>query len=293
MKNSEIKKKEVMNQIQWIAYAYTRGDNILNLLLAPNFDVPDAIFQISPPDDKNFPSLQRCKFEAVSGWVLDVLLQTCNDLPGNNAADCYHRVSSVPQAGLLRGLLFERQVLNYLSHIQAEREFQIHRLTDSTQMTWTYSGPIQRITIQESTIFYEITEAVRNRRPLHLVPLFRIFEAVDSVLYDPNDPNAVLTCIQVTMNEKDHAIPVSDLQHIQSWLKPRTLLEGLRVEKGRPWRFIFVVPKGMESTFKLQNSDGDTATSEWARKVDQYVLGLNEGTIFKRRSDSSGQQVQR
>jgi len=142
-------------------------------------------------------------------------------------------------------------------------------------------------------IIEQIINAVQNKEPLHLVPSVPNVAAFDSILYDPNDPNAVLTCIQVTMNEKDHAIPVSDLQHIQSWLKPRTLLEGLRAEKDRPWRFILVVPKGMESTFKLQNSDGDTATSEWARKVDQYVLGLNEGTIFKRRSDSSGQQVQR
>jgi len=86
--------------------------------------------------------------------------------------------------------------------------------------------------------------AVRKRKPLHLIPFVRDFPAVDSILYDPDDPDAVVTCIQITMN-KDHAIVVSGLQQIQSWFKLGTPLERLRPTKTRPWRFLFVVPSGM------------------------------------------------
>ncbi|KAI0283967.1 hypothetical protein BGY98DRAFT_949780 [Russula aff. rugulosa BPL654] len=64
----------------------------------------------------------------------------------------------------------------------------------------------------KSTIFSEITKAVRNKERLHIIPLARNFPAVDSILYDPNDPNAVLTCIQITLN-KDHPIAGSDMVH--------------------------------------------------------------------------------
>jgi len=80
--------------------------------------------------------------------------------------------------------------------------------------------------------------------------------------------------------KKDHPIVVSGLQHIQSWFKLGTPLEGLRPTNARPWRFVFVVPSGMMSTFKKQKLDGDTAKGAWAKKVYQYVLGLEEQTIF-------------
>ncbi len=47
----------------------------------------------------------------------------------------------------------------------------------------------------------------------------------------------------------------------------------------------------MASTFNVQKLDGDTATGKWTRKVDQYVLGLEERNIFERRSDSSVQST--
>ena len=110
--------------------------------------------------------------------------------------------------------------------------FPIRRLTDSNsnEMTWTYRGPTKR-----GTFFKEITKAVQDRKSLHLVPSARNFPAVDSILYDPN---AVLTCIQITMN-KDHAMVVSGLQLIQSWLKLGTSLEGLCPKTTRPWRFLY------------------------------------------------------
>src|SRR5712672_2390843 len=102
-------------------------------------------------------------------------------------------------AASLRGHLFECQVLGHLCGIRAAHEFPIGGLTDSNQMTWTLCGPIRRINFQTSRALGAITKAVQNREPLHLVPLARNFPAVDSILYDPNDPNAVLTCMQITI----------------------------------------------------------------------------------------------
>jgi hypothetical protein len=217
---------------------------------------------------------------------LDLLLQQYEARKADAAADFYRNISVMPGAAWLQGHLFERQVLNYLCGISEECKFSIRRLTDTKQKTWTYRGPIERFNFQESTFLDGITEAVQHRRPVHLVPLVRNFPAVDSILYDPDDPDAVLTCIQITIN-KDHPIAVLGLQLIQSLLKPPA---GLPPTKTRQWRFLFVVPFGMESTFKSQKLNGDTPKAEWAGKVDQYVLGLEEQTIF-RRSDSSVQRA--
>jgi hypothetical protein len=205
--------------------------------------------------------------------------------------DTKRLLSTVSRRDLDLGYLFERQVLNHLCGISEECKFPIRRLTDSKQTTWTYRGPIERFNFQESTFLDRITEAVQHRRPVHLVPSVCNFPAVDSILYDPDDPDAVLTCIQITIN-KDHPIAVSGFQLIQSWLKVGTPPAGLRPTKTRQWRLLFIVPFGMESTFKSQklNGDGDTTKGKWAGKVDQYVLALEEQTIF-RRSDSSIQRV--
>ena len=299
----ERKQWEVESRIKTIA---SKGSDCIltlvwSLLSADSSDLPYAIFQIAPAgnEEGRFRFLSRCKFEAVSGWALDILLQEYNDRRANEAAEFYHRISLMPEAASLRGHLFERQALNYFSDIGPERDFSIRRLTDSTQMKWTLHGPIHRIPLQESTVSYEITKAAQNQKPLHLVPLVPNFAAVDSILYDPKDPNAALTCIQLTMNRRDHAIAVSGLKRIQSCLKLHSPLEGLRPKKYRPWCFIFVVPKGMEPIFELQDMKGKTATAEWAGKVDQYVLGLEEQTIFGgydlsvQRGYSSEQQVRR
>jgi len=50
-------------------------------------------------------------------------------------------------------------------------------------------------------------------------------------------------------------------------------------------------PLRMVSTYKSQKLDGDTVKGAWRRKVNQYVLGLEEQTIFGRRSDSSAQRA--
>lgn len=73
-------------------------------------------------------------------------------------------------------------------------------------------------------------KAVYSQKLLHLVPLTRNFAAVDSIIYDPNDPNAWFTCIKVTRNP-DHDKTVSGLQHIESWLKLKSPLKDLPVAK--------------------------------------------------------------
>jgi hypothetical protein len=190
---------------------------------------------------------------------LDLLLRQYETHKVNVTANFYRTTSAMSGAGPLRGHVFEWQVLNHLNQIRTEYTWPIRRLTDSKQIAWTYRRPIDHITFQESTstVLGEITKAVRNRKPLHLIPLVRNFPAVDSILYDPDDLDALLTCIQITIN-KDRPMLVSDLRLIQSWLKQRTTLGGLRPTKTRPWRFLFVVPSGMVSTFKLQKSVGVT-----------------------------------
>jgi hypothetical protein len=150
-------------------------------------------------------------------------------------------------------------------------------------------GPIRRFTFEESTVIEQITNAVQKKKPRHFVPLARTFPAVDSILYDPNDPNAVLTCIQITRNE-NHPIVVKALKQIQHWLRLRTPLGDLRPTESSPWRFSFVVPSGMMSTFTLQELDRDTARGVWSGKVDQYVVGLDEEIIFREISTTTSQQ---
>ena len=80
-------------------------------------------------------------------------------------------------------------------------------------MMWTYCGCTPCFTfLQDADFIDEITKAVQNGQPLHLVPLVRNFPAVDSIVYDPNE---ALTCIQTTVS-RNHPIVVSGLQRIQS-----------------------------------------------------------------------------
>ncbi|KAI0003231.1 hypothetical protein BJV74DRAFT_881693 [Russula compacta] len=105
------------------------------------------------------------------------------------------------------------------------------------------------VNTEESNVISKITEAVEKKEPLHLVPLAPNFPAVDSIIYDPNDAKAVLTCIQVTITEK-HPIAVKSLQRVQSWLNPNhSSLKYLRPTKTKPWRFLFVVPSDKASGF--------------------------------------------
>ena len=244
-------------------------------------DVSHKIFQNFPADEQRF--VYACQFKFVSEWTLDLLLKHYRSREADMTTFFYRRISGMNGAESFRGGLFERQIFHYFGGKDTDK-FLIRRLTDSNQPTWTYRGPVRRIDFRESTVLAEITEAVSKRRPLHLVPTAPNFPAVDSILYDPGDPGAILTCIKITMNA-DHPIIVKGLRTIQRWFKSKKLC-GLRPHTTSLWRFLFVVPSDMASTFKLQELKGDTATCIWAAKVDQYVLGLKEQTIFRRRSVS-------
>ena len=278
-----------------IAIKSTSRVNILQLLLDAqmgNSDISHTIFQFFPTDtdtdtDEN-RLLSRAQYEVVSRWALDLLLRHHEDVKAHATADLYYNLSGASGAASLRGHMFEWQVFNYLDEKCTGRTFPIRGLTDSDQ-TWTYRGSIRRITFQESTVFTEISEAVQNLKPRHLVPIVRNFPAMDSILYNPDDPDAVVTCIRITMN-MDHAIVVKGLQLLQRWFKLDSPLQDLRPTHAKPWRLLFVVPSHMAGTFKSQKFKGDTRKNVWAGKVHQYVLGLEERTVFGDGSDSKGKQ---
>jgi hypothetical protein len=242
--------------------------------LSGDIDISHRIFQIYPPDRERIFS--ECRFEPVSSWALDVLLKEFHTYRADALAEFYRQISGMTGAEAFKGFVFERLALRYLDTINDESKLSIRPLTSSNQMTWTYRGPIGRFTFQESTVSDKITEAVQNKGPVHLVPLAPNFPSIDSIVYDPKE---VLTCIQATISRK-HPIAVSGLQRIQGWLKLGSELAHLRPSDDRRWRFIFIVPSDMASTFKLQQFAGDSDRGEWAGKVDQYVLGFDVSRVF-------------
>jgi hypothetical protein len=245
-------------------------------------NVSHRIYQISPIDPDTNRLLSNCKFEPVSRWAFDLLLRCYEDKKANAAAEFYFALSGMWEAATLRGHLFERQVLMHL--FRTGFEYQIRGLTDSKNVPWKVHEA-RRFTFEDSTVGNELTEAVMKNEPIHLVPSARNFAAVDSILYNPNDGDAVFTCIQVKVNRK-HPISVKGLRKIQSYLKRDTLLDGLRPSIKRPWRFVFVVESPKASTFGPQDWIDDTSKGEWAGKVHQYVLEFEEETLFKARPDS-------
>jgi hypothetical protein len=253
--------------------------NVVRLGGGGQNDPPSKVFQIYPdPDDKE-RLLANCHV-SITSWALRHLMGRVEDHKGEKALNLYHSISRMPEAASLRGSLFEMQVLRYLDHLTTEKTFKIRRLTNSysDETEWKYPGPTKHVDFELSTASGLFEQAISDELAYHLVPSARNFTAVDSIIYDPND--TVLTCIQITINTC-HPIVVSGLRNIQSWLKPSTTSAFLRPLRTKPWRFLFVVPVSMESNFEPQTFKGDTNRGEWAGKVDQYVLGLREDTIFR------------
>jgi hypothetical protein len=275
----------------------TAGDHIKEIFdlvhgaRSGNLPVSHKIFQISPDDDDPEQLLAICRVGPVSSWAFDLLLCRYESYAADKIAEFYHQIKATSgPAGSLRRYMFERQVLNYFCSHPTESSVSIRGLVDSKKMPWSYNGPTRRITFDKSTFVPELTKAVQKREKLLLVPFVPNFPAVDSILYDPNDRDAVVTCIQVTVSDT-HDILTSGLGKFQNWLQYKTPLEDLRPSKNRPWRFVFVVPSGNADTFKLQKFEKDTATEAWAGKVHQYVLGLKEEMLFRRGSNSSIQHA--
>ena len=95
------------------------------------------------------------------------------------------------------------------------------------------------------------------------------------LLYSPGD---VLTVIHATV-ETEHPVAVVGLERIQS------ILSNFQSSiADNNWRLIFVVPEQIASTFQIQKLEGDTDSNEWFKKVDQYILGINEDTLWGRTS---------
>ena len=279
------KKKNLESDIERVAGAgsgFIRG--MINQMPYPvdAFNLSHSIFQILPTDGD--PSLSSCKFDAVSRWALDNFMGKFDKHNAEARTSFYNVVSSSTAGAPLQGRLFEIQVLNYLDGIKGDYEFTLRRLAGSGKIPWLYRGPIPRFSFKKSTLTAGIANAVQKKVPVHLVPISPNQAAVDSILYDPKEPDT-LTCIQITKN-KSHPIAVSGLKLIQEQLKRGTPLARLRPSKANPWRFIFIVPSlDMESTFNLQDFNEDTLLHEWASKVQQYVVKLEEHIIFGKEPD--------
>jgi len=262
----ETKKEVVMSRIRDVAGKESNISQLLHSTRRGNSDVSHSIFELSPANDKRL--LAQCGFGAVSPWALDVLLTEYETQQADAAITFYHSISGKSDAASLRGHVFARQVLNHLNGLRTEHRFLVHGLTSSEEMMWSYRGPVRRFDfLQDLDFIDELTKAVQNEKPLHLVPLARNFAAVDSIIYDPKE---VLTFIQIMVN-REHDNLVLGLRHIQSWLKHDTPLASLRPSKSKPWRFIFIMPSDGAS-FELQQLKGNTDQGEWAGVVNQYVL---------------------
>ena len=284
MQRLENKKAAIVSRIKNVANDDRNMVQMLSSSRTGDNGVSHLIFQISPID--NLRLLSQCKFTRVSQWALDNFLEAHEARHAAAANEFYRHISGQHDAASLWGQVFERLVFKHLAGTDAKHEFPMRGLSESIlgPTTWTFRGPIPCFKFRDENHFIgAITTAVQNANPLHLVPSVHDFAAVDSIVYDPNE---VLTCIQIMVSSQ-HRIRVSGLERIQSWLKPRTLLEPLRPSNAKgeaeaeaeaqngPWRLIFIVPSHCEASFELQQLEGDTALGEWAGKVHQYVLGLD------------------
>jgi len=270
-----------MNQLRQTIEAKISGiandQKILSLLTQEFLQsrVSHTIFQLSPSD--KWRVLSGARVEPVSDWVLNKLLTEYERRQADAAVELYMASASIQHGETLCGRLWERQVLKYLDSHHSPQTFTIRSLTNSTLSQWTYPGPVRRADFLTPSFTPSLQVAVDTQQPRHLVPWDPNFPTLGSVLYDPSGP---LTCIQVTLRKKHPAV-VLGFKRIQGWLKRNALLASLRPStSGKHWYLLFVVPEVMASAYRLQEFEGDTKQNEWPRKVDQYVLGLEEDVVW-------------
>ena len=265
----KIKKKEVLALIEEVGGDHKHILKALETCRNGADAVSHQIFQVYPNPMDGSQQFDSCHRKPVSRWVFTSLLNHCETNEAEAAALLYKQLSGISSAGAVWGLLYERLVLDYLDRIEEERKLPIRPLTrKDDDTTWTYRGRTERLNFRDEDVPNYINNAVENNRSLHLVPLISNYPGVNSIVYCPTD---VLTCIQVAINS-EHKIAVTGLERIQNKLLERT---ADLPKKTRPWRFIFIVPRKMEDSFRLQKFDGDTELGEWAGKVNQYVCGLD------------------
>lgn len=281
---SKPKLRQLQEEIQIKIRCILPGISILTLLNGAftTRGVSHSIFELKPSDEVRL--LSSCQIGAVSPWALDALLNEYETRTADAAAEFYISIADKPFAGSLRGRLMERQVLKYFDTFPGPHDFPMRSLASSAVSTWTYPGPAKRVTFESRSFTPSLISAVEAKQPQHLVPSDPNFAAVDSILYNPAEG---LVCIQVTI-KKDHPVAVSGLRRIQAWLKRGTPLGDLRPSiSGKHWPLIFVVPEAMAPDYKLQDFEGDTNKFEWANKVDQYVVGINENVVWGRAMQTS------
>ena len=236
-----------------------------------------TIFELSPQDDDRL--FGDALIGTVSPWALDLLLGAYESQKLDAAFEFYELISKIPKAGTLRGQILERQVLKYFDNLKGPHTFTLRSLEDNSTIQWVYPGPTEHHMFQPTTFAKELQSAVSNKKSLHLVPKDPNFPALDSTVYDPKGG---LSFNQITVN-LHHPVAVVGLQRVQSWLKQNTPLANLRPSiRGRHWPFIFIVPQTISDSFTKQLFERDTVTQEWAKKVDQYVLGIKEKSLWGR-----------
>jgi hypothetical protein len=244
--------------------------------------ISHSIFQISPKDDDRM--LSQVTTAAISPWALTTLLKIYENRQADASWEFYKMIKDLPDEGTIRGQMFQVQVLKYLSALKGREQFTIRRLTGSNTSQWMYPGPTENSFSHSSTFSQLLEDAVTQQKSVHLVPQEPNFPAVHSILYTPGD---VLTGILVTDQTK-HPVEVVGLKCIQSWLKRGSMLANLRPSiEGNHWQLIFVVPQQIAPTFQIQMFEGDTDSNEWFKKVDQYVLGIDEDTLWRQLSSFS------
>ena len=227
-----------------------------------------SVFQLSPADDDNERLLVNATISAISPWALITLLEIYERREADASFKFY---KMIPEEGTIRGQMFQVQVLKHLGGLKGQEQFTIRRLTDPDTSQWTYPGPTASSFSHSSTFPQLLEDAVTQRKSVHLVPQQPNFPALHSILYTPGD---VLTVIHATV-ETEYPVAVVGLQRIQS------LLSNFQSSiADNNWRLIFVVPEQITSTFQIQKLEGDTDLNEWFKKVDQYVLGINEDTLW-------------
>jgi hypothetical protein len=145
---------------------------------------------------------------------------------------------------------------------------------DSSITKWVYPGPAKRVVFQTSTLTQSLLSEVQ---PIHLVPKDPNYAALDSLVYGTDG----LTFNQATVST-EHPVAVVGPKRVQGCLKRNTPLASLRLSKDNHWPLTFIVPDSIADSFTKQPFEGDTAKGEWASKVDQYVLGLREATVWGR-----------
>ena len=231
-----------------------------------------SVFQLSPADDDDERLLVNATISAICPWALTTLLEIYE----RREADASFRFyKMIPDEGTIRGQMFQVQVLKHLGALNGREQFTIRRLTDSDTSQWTYPGPTASSFSHSSTYPQLLEDAVTQRKSVHLVPQQPNFPALHSILYTPGD---VLTVIYATV-ESEHPVAVVGLQRTQS------IVSNLQSSiPDNNWRLIFVVPEQISSTFQIQKLEGDTDSNKWFEKVDQYVLGINEDTLWGRTS---------